>query len=75
MGDLVRTADLKQTFSKGETTNWSYKFDEITENASDTIPVYGIDNLPERHYEALLQRKKLTPTKNSNIIKRLHLSF
>ena len=23
MGDLVRTADLKKTFSKGDTTNWS----------------------------------------------------
>ena len=23
--DLVRTADLKRTFSKGDTTNWSYK--------------------------------------------------
>ena len=25
IGDLVRTADLKRTFSKGDTTNWSYK--------------------------------------------------
>ena len=25
IGDLVRTADLKKTFSKGDTTNWSYK--------------------------------------------------
>ena len=23
--DLVRVADLKKTFSKGNTTNWSYK--------------------------------------------------
>ena len=25
INDLVRTADLKKTFSKGDTTNWSYK--------------------------------------------------
>ena len=25
IGDLVRTADLKKTFSKGGTNNWSYK--------------------------------------------------
>ena len=25
MNDLVRVADLKKTFSKGDTTNWSYK--------------------------------------------------
>ena len=31
IGDLVRTADLKKTFSKGDTTNWSYKLYKITE--------------------------------------------
>ena len=25
IGDLVRTADSKKTFSKSDTTNWSYK--------------------------------------------------
>ena len=30
IGDLVRTADLKKTFSKGDTTNWSYKLYKIT---------------------------------------------
>ena len=25
LNDLVRTTDLKRTFSKGDTTNWSYK--------------------------------------------------
>ena len=29
IGDLVRTADLKKTFSKGELTNWSYKLYKI----------------------------------------------
>ena len=38
INDLVRTADLKKTFSKGDTTNWSYKLYKITEIISDTIP-------------------------------------
>ena len=25
LGDLVRTADIKRVFSKGDSTNWSYK--------------------------------------------------
>ena len=29
---LVRTADLKKTFSKSDTTNWSYKLYEIRES-------------------------------------------
>ena len=28
--NLVRTTDLKKTFSKGDTTNWSYKLYKIT---------------------------------------------
>ena len=46
--DLVSTAGLKRTFSKGDTTNWSYKLYKITEIIIDTIPTYHIDKLPER---------------------------
>ena len=38
INDLVRTADLKKTFSKGDMTNWSYKLYRITEIFNDTIP-------------------------------------
>ena len=48
VNDLVRTADLKKTCSKGHTTNWSYKMYKITEKINDTIPSYKIDNLKER---------------------------
>ena len=56
INDLVRTADLKKTFSKGDTTNWSYilinklqtGLIKITEIFNDTIRSYRIDNLPER---------------------------
>ena len=36
--DLVRTADLKKTFSKSDTTNWSYELYIITKIIKDTIP-------------------------------------
>ena len=48
INDLVRKTDLKKTFSKGDTTNWSHKLYKITEIINDTIPSYRIDNLPER---------------------------
>ena len=35
INDLVRTADLNKTFSKGDTTNWSYKLSKITEIIND----------------------------------------
>ena len=38
IGDLVKTADLRRTFSKSDTTNWSYKLYKITEIVNDTIP-------------------------------------
>ena len=60
INDLVRTADLKKTFSKGVTTNWSYKIYKITEIVNDTIPSHKINNLPERHNESLLKRTDLT---------------
>ena len=49
IGDLVRPADLRKTFSKSDTTNWSYLLYKITEVINDTIPCYRIDNLPERY--------------------------
>ena len=45
--DLVRTANLQNTFSKGDTNKWSYNLYKITEFLSDTIPCYKIDSLPE----------------------------
>ena len=38
--DLVRTADLKKTFSKSDTTNWSYELYKITEIIIETITSY-----------------------------------
>ena len=52
INDLVRVADIKRTFSKGDTTNWSYKLYKGTEINNDTIPSYKIDNLSERYTES-----------------------
>ena len=38
INDLVKIADLKKTFSKSDTTNWSYKLYKFTEIYNDTIP-------------------------------------
>ena len=74
INDLVRTADLKKTFSKSDTTNWSYKLYKITEIINDTIPSYKIDNLPERYNESLLKKTVLSLKQNKDVMKALNLS-
>ena len=74
MGDLVRTAELKKTFSKSDTTSWSYKFYKITEIINDTIPAYKIDNLQEKYNEALLKNTELTLKENKAVMKALNLN-
>ena len=74
MNDLVRVADLKKTFSKGDTTNWSYKLYKIKEIINDTIPSYKIDSLPERYNESLLKKTDLTMKENNSVIKNFNLN-
>ena len=72
-GQLVRTADIKRGFSKGDSTNYSYKLYTITEVIHDTIPTYRIDYLPERYNENLLLPTKLTLEENNQVMKKLNL--
>ena len=74
INDLVRVADLKRTFSKGDTTNWSYKLYRITELINDTIPSYHIDNLPGR-YNMLLKKTELTMKENKDVMKKLKIDI
>ena len=74
INDLVRVADLKRTFSKGDTTNWSYKLYKITEIINDTIPSYHINILPERYNEALLKKTELSLKQNKDAMKVLNLN-
>ena len=70
---LVRTADIKRVFSKGDSTNWSYKLYTITEVINDTMAAYRIDSLPERYNENLLLPTKLSPEQNDKVMKELNL--
>ena len=71
IGDLVTTADLKKTFSKSDTTNWSYKLYKITEIVNDSIPSYKINNLPEKYNESLLKKTELSMKEKDNVVKKL----
>ena len=46
LGQLVRTADIKRVFSKGDSTNYSYKLYTTTEVIHNTIPSHRKDYLP-----------------------------
>ena len=73
LGQLVRTADIKKVFSKGDSTNYSYKLYTITEIVHDIIPSYRIDYLPERYNENLLLPTKLSLEENNQVMKELNL--
>ena len=73
LGQLVRTADIKRVFSKGDSTNYSYKLYTITEIIHDTVPSYRIDYLPERYNQNLLLPTKLTLEENNQVMKELNL--
>ena len=47
LGQLVRTADFKNLFSKGDSTNYSYNLYTIKKVNLGTIPSYRINYLPE----------------------------
>ena len=73
LGQLVRLADIKKVFSKGDSSNYSFKLYTITEIIHDTIPSYRIDYLPERYNENLLLPTKLTLEENNLVMKELNL--
>ena len=75
INDLVRTVDLKKTFSKSDTTNWSYNLYKITEIVNDIIPGYKINNLPERYNQSLLKKTNLTMKKNKDVMKKLKIDI
>ena len=75
IGDLVRTAGLEETLSKRDTTNWSFKFYELTKILTDTIPNYRFDNVPENYKEAFLKKDSFTiEKKNFSVMNKLNLT-
>ena len=73
LGQLVRTADFKRVFSKGDSTNYSYLLYTRTEVIHDTIPSYRINYLPERYIQNLLLPTRLSLEKNNQVMKELNL--
>ena len=73
LGQLVRTADIKKVFSKGDSTNYNYKLYTITEVIHDTIPSYRIDYLSERYNQNLLLPTKLSLEENNEVLRKLNL--
>ena len=73
LGQVVRTADIKRVFNKGDSTNYSYILYTITEVIHDNIPSYRIENLRETFIENLLPPTKLTLGENNQIMKKLSL--
>ena len=72
--DLTRVADIRKTFSKGVTTNWSYKLYNITEIIIDTKRSYKIDNLRERYNKALLKKTESTINEKDNAMEKLNIT-
>ena len=73
LGRLVRTADFKRVFSKGDSTNYSYKIYTITEVIHDTVPTYRINYLLEIINQNLLLPTKLALEQNNQKMKKLNL--
>ena len=73
MNHLVRVAEVKKTFSKGDTTNWSYEFCKIAEIIIDTIPSYKFDQLPKRYSKYLLKMSEVSLKENKDVVKALNL--
>ena len=73
LGDLVRIADIKRNFRKGDSTSYSYKLYTTTEVINDTIPSYRLDFLPERYIENLPLQTKLSLEQNNQVVKELNL--
>ena len=71
INDTVGTADLKTTFSNGDTTNSSYHFHKITETFNDTILGDHIDKLPKRYNETLLKETEFTLKEKKDVMKTL----
>ena len=73
LGQLVRTADNKKVFNKGDSTNYSYNLYTKTEVTHDTILSYRIDYLRERYNENLIIPTKLSLEENNQFMKELNL--
>ena len=61
---------MKRVFSKGESTNWSYKLFTVTQVIHDSFPSSRLNYLPERYNENLLKLPKLSLDENDESYER-----
>ena len=62
-----------KTFSKADSTSWSYNLYKITEIVKATIPTYKINQLHERYNEVLVKKEELTTEEKKGDMKALNL--
>ena len=72
LGQLNRTADIKQVFSKGDSTNYSHKLYTLTQIIRDTVPSYQLDYLHERYNPNLSVPTKISLDENNKVMKELN---
>ena len=70
---LVRTADIKKVFSKGDSTNYSHILYRMAEVIHDTIPSFRLNYLPERYNQNLILPAKISLDENIKVLKELNL--
>ena len=73
LGDLLITTDIKRVFSKGDSTNYSYKLYTKTGVIHDILPSYRLNYLPESYNENLLLPTKPSLEQINQIMKELNL--
>ena len=73
LGDLVRTADFRRVFGKGDSTNYSYKVYTITEVKHVAILSSRINYLPERYNQNILRPTILALGENNQVMKKLNI--
>ena len=64
---------MKRIFSRGDSTNFSYRFYTLTEIMHDTIPSYRIDYTHESYNKNFLLPRKLSLDENNKVMKDLKL--
>ena len=73
LGQFFRIADVKRVFSKGVSTNWSYKLYTTTEVIHDTIPSFRLNFLPEKYNQNFLLPTQLSLDENNQVMKEINL--
>ena len=66
--------NLRKTFSKLDTTNWSYNLYETTETVNDTIPTYKVNQTPRIYNKDLLKKSELSMNVDDSVMKKLTVS-